>query len=286
MKRCRLARLRTTAIGLLFFYIIPCTARPAAAVQADLPPPARELFKQALRAGRGKQYPLAETLYLRLLSEGFRYAFVYNNLGAVYQEEDQNLKAVIQFRKAIELEPGYVAPRILLGASLLALGKASESVQELKKAARLDPSNQIVRQQLAKAYEAEGDLPAAVDEYRSLAKIDPGNPEYAYRLGALYLKLASWSSKQILNIDPHAARIYEILAQHDRDQGQLDAAANALKQAARIDSHLPGVHLRLAQIYLEQGKKQEARSEVEKELALAPRSAAAKSLARQLQNAN
>jgi hypothetical protein len=45
---------------------------------------------------------------------------------------------------------------------------------------------------------------------------------------------------------------------------------------------LPEIHLALAEIYSEQGKKAEARKEIEQELAIVPESAAAAALKKKL----
>jgi len=46
----------------------------------------------------------------------------------------------------------------------------------------------------------------------------------------------------------------------------------------RADPKLPGIHLTLAQIYLERGKAADAGKEIEQEIAIVPESVAARSL--------
>ncbi len=115
-------------------------------------------------------------------------------------------------------------------------------------------------------------------QYRALCELAPQEPEYTYRLGTAYLKLAEWSYQEILRINPRAARVYQSWGENFRARGQLDLAIRAFEHAAQKDPKLPGIHLALAEIHLEQGRTADARKEIEEELALVPESIAALSL--------
>ena len=71
-----------------------------------------------------------------------------------------------------------------------------------------------------------------------------------------------------------------------RAQGQPERARAALEMAARADPSLPGVHLEIATIDLQQGNADAARAEIQKELAIVPESAAALALKHRLEAAS
>jgi len=244
----------------------------------ELPPALRAPFDlgvQALKAGRLEE---AEAAFQRVLREGGRAAFVHNNLGIVYQRREQHDKAVAAFREAIRLDPKYVAPRILLGASLVSLGRLAEATSTLERAVTLAPREPLARQQLARAYEKAGHLPAAVEQYRKLRDLAPDDPENAYQLGRAYLALSEWSLKQLRDADPGSARLQQALGHNYRVQGKREMAEQAFRRAAEADPRLPEIHLALAQIFIEQKRWTDARLELERELAIVPESAAARSL--------
>jgi len=85
--------------------------------------------------------------------------------------------AVNRFRQAIALQPEYAPSRLLLGASLLALGKNAEAIPELQRAAHSMPKESQAHLQLVKAYEASENWIAAVEELQKLVKLNPQNPE-------------------------------------------------------------------------------------------------------------
>ena len=251
-----------------------------------LPPALALVFEEGVHAEKAGRLDEAEKVFLRVLAQGGNAAFVYNNLGIVYQERGEHQRAVEQFREAIRRRPDYVAPRILLGASLLALGRTQESLRELERAAKLQPEEPLARRELARAYEGAGDLRGVVEQYRILRQLAPKDPEWAYQLGRAYLKLAASCYQQLARVGPNSARAHQVAGENYHVQGQLDLALQAFERAAQADPDLPGIHLQMAEIYFERGKMVEARQQVEQELAIVPESVTALDLKRRIELAS
>ncbi len=254
----------------------PCLAQ-------DLPESLRKVFQAGVAAEKAGRLEEAEKAFQQVLRAGGKAAFVYNNLGIVYQERGDQARAITQFREAIRLQPDFVAPRILLGASLLATGQVSDATRELERAVHLQPREALARVELAKAYERGNNLGGTIDQYRALREMAPENPEYAYRLGRAYAKLAEWSFQEIKRLTPDSARLYQILAEAYAGQGHTEQAMQAYGRAARIDPRLPGIHLALAQLFLQQGETAKARQEIDRELSIVPESVAAQAFRRRLE---
>jgi tetratricopeptide (TPR) repeat protein len=249
----------------------------------ELPPTLQASFEEGVQALRAERLPEAEAAFARVLAApGGELAFVHNNLGIVYQRRREHAKAIEQFRAAIRLDPSYVAPRILLGASLMAQGRAADSVAPLKQAVKLAPKDALARQQLAQAYERTSNTVAAVEQYRVLRDLLPEDPEYIYRLGKAYQALSEWSLGQIREVDRHSARLFQALGHNYRAQGKSELAVSAFERAAEADPSLPEVHLALAQIHLAEKRWAEARREIDRELQLVPESAGARALQQRL----
>ncbi len=244
----------------------------------DLPAPLQEVFRAGVAAQKAGRLEEAEKAFERVLREGGKVAYVYNNLGIVYQQRGEQTRAIAQFREAIRLQPDYAAPRILLGASLLVTGHATEATEQLERAVKLLPDEPLARLELAKAYDRTGNVGGVTEQYRALCKLDPQNSEYTYQLGRAYLKQAQESFARIRRLKPDSPRVYQILADAARAQGHSEFAIRAYRRALQADPKLPGLHLALAQIYLDLGQTAKAKSEVEQELAIVPESAAAQAL--------
>jgi len=257
--------------------LILVAGKLAAAQQAtSLPASLERLFAEGVQAQKAGQLEVAEKDFLEVLRQGGKVSFVYNNLGIVYQMRGEHSRAVEQFREAARLQPDYAPPRILMGASLLAMGKVAEATRQLELAVKLQPKEPLARLQLAKAYARAENFLGRTEQLRTLRKLAPQEPEYAYQLGDAYLKLAGWCAQEMERIDPRSARVHQMLGEEFRVQpGRIERAIRSFQRAARADPKLPEIHLALAEIYFEQGKVAGAQTEIEKELAIVPESSAA-----------
>ena len=261
--------------------MVTCVAMAA----QSLPPALTELFNKGVQAEKAGQLDAAEKAFLAVLEQGGKQAFVYNNLGIVYRGRGDDERALAQFREAIRLNAKYAAPRVLMGSSLMALGRVKEAAVELEAAVKIDPREPSARLELARAYARAGNLAGAVEQFRQLRQQAPGDPEYAYQLGRAYMKLSAWCIAEINRVAPGSARVEQMLAENRVAQGRTGEAIRAYLKAAAADPRLAGIHLALAQIYVKEGKPEEARAEIERELAIVPENAMALAFKRKLDGA-
>ena len=227
---------------------------------------------QALKRG---DLDTAESIFSEAVRHGVKHPLIFHNLGVIAQQRGNHQQAIAEFRKAILLQPGYGPTRLLLGTSLLAVGKNAEAVSELKRSVRLMPEQPLAHLHLAKAYEASDNLTAAVKEFQKLAEMAPLDTEYAYQLGKAWSKLSGWSYQQMARLNPNSARSQQALGQQYLIQEKYDLAMRAYQQAAQSDPKLPEIHLAMALISLELKKFDEALTEINLELKLVPESKAA-----------
>jgi protein O-GlcNAc transferase len=269
------ARIRPALAGLVFLLAVTTASAQTA---GSLPPELAETFSRGVAALEADRLDAAEAAFRDVLARGGTRAFVYHNLGIVQQRRGRHSAALAAFETAIKIDPKFGPARLLAGSSLLALGRTGEALVHLRTAVSLMPREVAAHRQLADALERTGDAIGLVDEYRRIVELAPGNEEYVYRLGKAYLKLAQWSIERMRALDPKTARLPQSLALAYLDQGRPDLAAAAFAEAAALDDTLPEIHLALARIHLDQGRWQDAAREIERELALAPESAAAREL--------
>ncbi len=246
-------------------------------------PAAEATFQQGVEALKAGRLEEAEAAFRRVLQQGDTHAYVHNNLAIVYQQQGRHGDAVAECRQAIRLDPSYPPPHVVLGGSLLALGRVAEATTELESAVKMLPRERLAREQLARAYDRAGRPSAAIDQYRALRALAPDDPEYVYQLGRAYLRLSEWAMQRLREADPGSARIYQVLGHNYRVQGRVDLALSAFERAAQADPRLPEIHLALAQIHLEQKNWATARQEIERELAIVPDSAGALALKQRLE---
>ena len=249
-----------------------------AVAQQDVPASLRDLFGAGVVAERNGRLDEAEKDFRSVLRQAGDVAIAHHNLGTIYQLRGDHARAIAEFREAIRLQPQLAAPYILLGASLRATRRFPEALRELERALVLAPQQPAAHLELAKVYDQMGNPFGVVSQYQILCALVPRDPEYTYQLGQAYLKLSQWCVKEIRRRDPQSPRLYEIMAEALLGQGQPTRAIHFYQRAAQVGPALPGLHLALAQLYLDQNRPEEARREINEELALVPESVAAKAL--------
>ena len=253
--------------------------------QQGLPPAAEKQMAAGVEALKSGDLETAEKIFAEAARNGVKHPLVYHNLGVIAQQKADHLQAVARFREALALQPEYGPSRLLLGVSLLALGKNGESVRELKQAVTLMPQQPQSHLQLARAYEASEDWLSAVEQLQRVVELAPREPEYSYRLAQAWTKLSGWSYQQIQQVNPKSARLRQALGQEYAIQEKYDLALNAYHRAAALDPKLPEVHLALAAILLEMKKFDEALREITLEQQMVPQSKSAAEIRAKIETA-
>lgn len=265
--------------------LLLCSAATLSFAQENPLPSLETQVAPGIEALKSGDLDTAERIFSNALRRGAKHPLVYHNLGVIAQMRNRHLEAVQRFREALALQPGYGPSRLLLGASLLALGRNTEAVRELERAVKLMPEQPQARLQLAKAYEASGNWLSAAEQLQRLAEMAPHDPEYAYQTGRAWMRLSGWSYQQIARIDPKSARLPQGLGQEYLAQEKYDLALEAFGRAADADAKLPEVHLAISTILLEQKKFDRALAEIDAELKLVPESKAAAELKAKIEDA-
>src|SRR6266498_244589 len=189
--------------------------------QQNLPAPLEKLFAKGVEALKSGDLETAEKTFSEALRQGGKHPLVYHNLGVISQQRGDHQRAVAHFRAAIRLQPDYGPSRLLIGSSLLALGKNAEAARELERAVNLLPDEPQARLLLARAYEGSGDRLAAVKEYQKLVELAPQEGEYAYQLGGAYQQAAR-SDPKLPEIHLALALIYLELKRYDDAMEEID----------------------------------------------------------------
>ena len=266
---CGMNRTRILA-ALVLFFTYACLS---AGQNATLPD--QEQLAKGIAALKAGDLDSAEKVFTLALRQGVKSPLVYHNLGVIAQQRGQHQQAVARFRETVRLQPDFGPAHLLLGISLLALGKNAEAARELKIAEKLMPAEPQVHLHLARAYDALQEHFAAIDQYQQLTRLAPQDAEYVYLLARSWADLSRSSLKEIAKLDSNSVRLHQALSLELWNQGKYDQALSSFQKAADVDPKLPEIHLARSLIYLEQKKYDEALAEIERELSLVPDSQAA-----------
>lgn len=137
----------------------------------------KEAFTKA-REGAIKALELDDTL-----------AEAHNALAAVMEDYDWDWPgAEREFRRAIELNPGYSTAHQWYAELLSELGRHQEALAEIKQAQELDPFSLIISVVSADALRTAGQNDSAIDVLRNTLEIDPNFAHAHFHLGLTLLR--------------------------------------------------------------------------------------------------
>jgi tetratricopeptide (TPR) repeat protein len=146
--------------------------------------------------------------------------------------------AAAQFTKIAEAHPDYVPALVGKGLALVAADRSGEAAEAFKAALRVDPSLTDVarRVEVMTLRGLQDELAAARQAARN------GQPDAAMR-----------AYRNAIAASPDSAFLYRELAAIERQQGEVQAAIEHLRQAGDLDPSDPGVPVMLGDILDQQG---------------------------------
>ncbi len=195
----------------------------------------------ALATARSLVWSDKISLYEDIVQKSPRKARARNNLGALYASKGMLDKAIVQFRKALTLDPEYPGPH----------------------------------KNLARVLYGKGDIGGAIEEYRAAIVANPRDYEAHEALGALYSKAGLYEKsareyKIVLNLVPRKTAARNNLANIYIHQKRYD---EAIREYERVLAEAPDktvVYYNLALALEGAGRQGEAAYYYRKFLALGP----------------
>jgi TolB-like protein/Tfp pilus assembly protein PilF len=134
-------------------------------------------------------YPKAKAAAAKALELDSELAEAHISLAFALDGFDWNFEAgEREFRRGLELNPGYATGHQWYAGHLTLLGNNSEAINEMKKAESLDPLSLIISADLAEDFFIAQRYEEGVDQIRKTMEMDPNFPMAHYQLGQSYLE--------------------------------------------------------------------------------------------------
>ena len=143
--------------------------------------PPREVMQKA-KAAALKALEIDETLGEAHASLGFVRSF--------YDWEWSDAER--EYRRALELNPGYATAHHWYSGCLRALGRFDEAAVEVRRAQELDPLSPAIGRDLGRIFSSRRQHEQAIDQYRKTLDLNPNFPSGYVHLGLAYEQLSRY----------------------------------------------------------------------------------------------
>jgi len=182
------------------------------------------------------------------------------------------------YERATQLDPSYALAWVGLSrarnwqvnVSLIPADEGHRLAREaVERALALNPNLAQAHTQMGRIkQQVDFDWAGAHASFQRAVALDPGNPEVVRAAAGSAAILGRFDealplNRRALDLDPLNADSWESLAETEFFMGQLDQAAAHCKKALELSPDVVAAHMVLSQIYVMQGRPQDALPEIE-----------------------
>jgi tetratricopeptide (TPR) repeat protein len=125
----------------------------------------------------------SKTLFLHADEVTENNPIAHGLLGEAWKDEGRYDEALAEYRKALEINPRYVATLVNQGALLARLGRPGEAIAPLSQAVRFTPEDARAHVALGTALALQGRLNAALEQFETAVLVQPDYVEAHIALG-------------------------------------------------------------------------------------------------------
>mgnify|MGYP000078050811 CR=1 FL=1 len=170
-----------------------------------------------------------------------RWVVVLGGIGDDARTKGDGARAVIAYRKALEVAPGDAALLLNLGLAYAANGDVARAVTSYRQSISADAQQPVAQVNLGVSLERAGDLPGAGAAYRQAIALDPTSPLGYFNLGTSLLREGNARDaipmfERALARDPGLALGHFQLSLALLKQGDLVRAEASVRRALALDS--------------------------------------------------
>jgi len=198
-----------------------------------------------------------------------RIPLMYVNRGAAFQKNGFYDKAVADYEKAIELDPGAYRAYISLGAVLEQAGQLDGALGAVERAIAVNPSSYEAYRNRGMLFEKRGRFDEAIADYTRAVTLRPTYHEAYNSRGLVYAKMGQFDEaiadySETIRINPRHFGAYVNRGVAYTLAGQYDKALEDFNRAVLLDQNDPAAYFNRAMFYRRTGNSELALLDIRK----------------------
>ena len=192
-------------------------------------------------AEKAKNRAFAEQDYLRALEANPNQPETYNNLGAMYMDENRNLDAIAYFSQAIDKNPSYFRALMNRGTAYSKTGQFTNAMADFNAAAMLRPNDSVLLLNRGLAYLEANKYEQAEHDFSHAIAMQPNNARFYVERARTLVKMGYPADAyddlvQAISLKPDYALAYYYLGDIMYRNGDKDFALGALVKSKELAS--------------------------------------------------
>jgi tetratricopeptide (TPR) repeat protein len=181
---------------------------------------------------------------------------------ALYDKGDY-VKAKLEFKNAIQIDPKYSAAYQMIGMVALRENDLKGAYGFFSKAVELDPANRAAQYELGKIFLAVGQPDKATEKADLLLKLDPNNADALQLKGAIMVNRKEYAQarvylEQLISRGIRTADVYFLLATSHMQGGNTAVVETVLRRGIEANPKSVFLHLALSELLARQHRVDEA----------------------------
>ena len=199
----------------------------------------------------------------------------YYKLGRFYLENGSLSMALEHYQSALKLEPENAGYHYLLGQVYQEAGFLDKAISQFETAILLNPEIGASRRFFGDLYAKNRQWDKAIEQYLAAIKLEPENSGFHYLLGSVYQQAGSLDNAKeqfetAIRLEPANGWYHRFLGQLDELNGQPKMALEQYQQAVRLDSENASFHYLLGTLYQKMNLSDKALEQYKELIRLAP----------------
>ncbi len=188
------------------------------------------------------------------------------NYALAHVQTGDAIGALPLYARALALGPDTASLREDYGVAYLQQSDLDHALEQFHAGLALEPENAHLHYDLGLALKLKDNLTAAVPEFEKAAALDPQLPDPAYTLGVIYMQEGRYPEaiadlKRAAELQPKNGDAWALLGSVLKDSGDAAGALDALQHAIALEPDQPSLHIQVATLDIQAGKREEAAAE-------------------------
>ena len=205
-------------------------------------------------------------------------SLIHLKIAENYSTRGQIKKAIMEYRKVLEIVPDSAVGYNYLGVHLQADGKTDEAISSFRKSIQLRPNENKVRTNLAEALRSHGKTAEAMQQIEYVLKQDPSNTDAHFIKGVLQAQARQFAAseksfKTVVQINPRHPQAHFMLARSYEIKRSMNQAKYHYQKVIQYKPDEILSVINLSTIYLREGDSEQAETLLRKTIKKTPKNA-------------